>query len=329
MKLFKSQIHNTLYFLILFFSVKSQINFVPNPSAETYTQCPNNLAEIGSTGNWHNAHSGSSDYFNSCNSNLTKIVSVPLNYFGYQQPLNAGQGYLGLTSTSHTNSPNYREYIQTALDSQLIAGRKYYISFYVSLADSCRFGSDGMGAYISTKALSAPSTGVLNVFPQIFVSPGAILDQTTSWMKIQGAFIAKGGESYITIGNFKNDESTKIERRLSIDYEFEFAYYYIDEICLSPDPQACNVPINVGIQENVSSGGTFCFHDTYNKRLIFKYCDVGTIVKIKNVDGVVVKEVNISDDCEISDSNLPFGLYLIEIHSCKTGIVRQKLIVGR
>ena len=119
-----------LFFVCISHLVISQ-NLVPNPSFEEYTTCPVFINDFGKLINWNNPSNGSPNYFNICSNGN---VGVPNNNFGYQNPF-SGNGYIGLCL--HTESiENYREYAQIELSEPLVANIKYYVSYYVSLADS-------------------------------------------------------------------------------------------------------------------------------------------------------------------------------------------------
>src|SRR5687768_6067831 len=68
----------------------SQTNLVQNPSFETYSSCPNNVAQVNYATGW-NIYENTPDYFNFCGSSG---FSIPLNAFGYQYPAN-GNAYAG------------------------------------------------------------------------------------------------------------------------------------------------------------------------------------------------------------------------------------------
>jgi hypothetical protein len=57
--------------------------------------------------------------------------SVPSNFLGYQYP-KSGNAYCGITTRCNGTIPA-REYIQTKLIQQLAIGKKYKVSFYVSI----------------------------------------------------------------------------------------------------------------------------------------------------------------------------------------------------
>ena len=140
-------------FLLCFalLEVLGQVNLVSNGSFEEYSQCPDpatldpmpdNMIELA-TG-WDNPTGYSPDYFHSCVV-IANGLGVPQNGYGHQNA-RTGNAYAGLISMIETDG---REYIQTQLATQLIAGKQYVVTFYVSLAESCLYSSNNMGTYFS------------------------------------------------------------------------------------------------------------------------------------------------------------------------------------
>ena len=143
----------TLLLLTLFtvhcslFTILHAQNLVPNPSFEEYTTCPDNYYMLPT--DWYSC-SGTPDYFNSCDS--TGDYSVPNNGDGNQIAFN-GVGYVGLYTVYYSfMNGDYKEYIGCLLKTPLIIGAKYYISFYVSLADISNCASNNIGLLFSTKS---------------------------------------------------------------------------------------------------------------------------------------------------------------------------------
>jgi hypothetical protein len=54
------------------------------------------------------------------------------------------------------------------------------------------------------------------------VEPLPPVPDTVSWVKVSGSFIAKGGEQYLTIGNFQNTDHIHISSH----------YIYVDDVSL-------------------------------------------------------------------------------------------------
>ncbi len=200
-------------------------NLVPNYSFEILSTCPTGFGVPGPGPTlappWEVPTVGSADIFNACTTNGQ--VDVPNNFFGVQDPI-TGDGYGGFYTK--LTGFEYREYLQAPLLSPLVAGTWYYVSFWVSLAENgC--GTTLIGAYLSVAPTSSSGFGPLFVTPQIESNQGYLSD-TENWILISGCFLATGGESYITLGNFHNDADTPVDP----DCNGAFSYYYIEDISI-------------------------------------------------------------------------------------------------
>ena len=219
--------------LLLCVSTSLSQNLVPNPSFETYTDCPTSL-----NGNdplpatpWVQGNAASADYFNTCAS--PGNAGVPQNLFGYQFPMPVtGQAYAGLFA--HSYQSNYREYIQAPLNTALSAGAAYLVSFYISLADT-RCAIKPFGALFTIVPPTYDSTYVLDDYsPQVEVN-GEYLNDYSNWTLISRCFIAEGGEQYITIGNFRDDDESPIDPNCEGSFTTH-SYYYIDSVSVVEMP---------------------------------------------------------------------------------------------
>ena len=175
---------------------------------------------------------------------------------GTQYP-KTGETYIGI-EVFGANDHEYREYIETPLLNPLKAGHKYCFSMFTSLAKNCKFASDGLDIFVSSINLKTDDRNLFrfNVTPTLS-KLGGINIETNNWLLVCGSFIAKGGEQYLYIGNFKNDKNTtlRIVKKAKKDYEldenYRYAYYYIDDVSLVEisDKDNCdcnlnNVPLN-------------------------------------------------------------------------------------
>lgn len=230
-----------LLFLLLPFSLWGQQNLVPNPSFEQYTACPNNPGQIVYSAPWFQPTGGTPDYYNNC---TTYPLGVPNNFAGYQSA-HSGNAYAGfaafiLAYDTTFPFPNYREYVEVKLDSQLQAGEKYFVSFYLSLSDSVNYATDDIGACFSLDTVKNDTGCFLPLSPQIENIQGNYIINKSGWIKISGSFIAQGGERFLTIGNFKDYVNTDIVAVSggSADVnqtDWSGGYYYLDDICVSRD----------------------------------------------------------------------------------------------
>ncbi len=227
----KSRIFLLILFVLSMAKICHAQNLVPNYSFELYDTCPNNGGQLNYASFWQNPTNASPDYFNPCN---TMGFSVPNNISGIQSPKD-GLSYAGIVSVITTVS-NYREYIQVQLLSPLLASTCYQLEFFVSIGDHEPYGVNTISAYFSDTAITDDSCWgcPLLVTPQfVYNSPSNVLGNKTGWTKVEGQFMASGGEEYMTIGNFKLDSNTIITF-VSAGANPEIAYYYIDSVSLTP-----------------------------------------------------------------------------------------------
>jgi hypothetical protein len=220
-------------FIILILSILTTLakgqNLIPNPSFETYTLCPNAGSEIYSAVPWTGPTTNSSDYFNVC----SPTRGVPRHgAYAFQYP-KTGNAYAGIWGLNGIGT-NYREYAQTSLLSPLVAGKCYYIEFYINLYNNLNFGINNIAAHISstafTSTLSFPGN-ILNLTPHAIKFGNPVITDTLNWTKISGIYDAIGGEEYIIIGNFFDDLNTDT---VTMQGGYPGAYYYIDDVSLVP-----------------------------------------------------------------------------------------------
>lgn len=197
-------------------------NLVPNPGFELFTACPNfPLFSFCQSWTVPSNHMGSPDYFNTC---AVGAANVPSNYMGYQWPA-SGNAYGGILIKN--SSPNFREYMQAQFTAPLTAGETYYVSLKCAwgLTGTSPFGNittDGIGIYISQTAVNFTGLGTnpIPVTPQY--NPTVTLD-SANWTEIGFYYPASGGETYLLIGNYKDDIATTLTPVAG-------AYIYIDDV---------------------------------------------------------------------------------------------------
>lgn len=195
-----------LFFLIFSTISFGQVNLVPNGSFEEYSACPEgnelNDGQFERAMGWFRPTKSTPDYFNRCNTNY---VSVPSNFWGYQEPFD-GDGYAGFVPIEQDVNGNYtaNEYFRIELLEPLKPCYRYQFSMYVSLADKSTHGIKKIGAYFSQENDYSPIWTNLSYAPQVTYDGPPIID-TLNWTKVDGTFIADGFERYLTIGYFSDN----------------------------------------------------------------------------------------------------------------------------
>jgi hypothetical protein len=101
---------------------------------------------------------------------------------------------------------------------------------------NCYLSINKIGAYFSNAQLFESINSNLLVKPQILSDTSIFYADSVNWMKINGIYIANGGEEYLTIGNFYDNKHTDTlhlvkSNILPIGAIVHF-YYYIDDVSL-------------------------------------------------------------------------------------------------
>ena len=219
-------------------------NLVYNSSFEEYRECPRKIDALGTltiVEAWYQPTAGSADYFNVCGS---RECGVPKNKLGIQDP-HLGDGFCGI----YCSKTDYREYLQTELREPLRAGEMYRVSFYVSLSEysavatiGALFTNDRVGdtvrSILMNKQVREIMPGVSQTIatyfePQVVNDYDRVLSDTKAWMQVSGVFTAKGGERFMTIGNFYPASQSNVVDLDSLTYLLPGAYYYIDDVVVT------------------------------------------------------------------------------------------------
>ncbi|MEI2759980.1 MAG: T9SS type A sorting domain-containing protein [Bacteroidia bacterium] len=230
--------------LFLFLSLNANAqNLVLNPSFEDTIAClPSTY--VMPCRFWYTASNNTPDYFSE-QPDFNCMIPAPQSTIGYQYA-RTGIAYVGLF-TFFPPFNNQREYIGGELSDTLKQGHEYCVSFYVSVAEKCKYVTDGIGLYLSVdSAVDYTINTNLSFVPQISNPAGNIIYDTLNWVQISGTYIANGGEKYLTIGNFKDDANTMIDSTSSTGNS---AYYFIDDVSVID----CTVGINE-VNDNLSVG---------------------------------------------------------------------------
>ncbi len=100
------------------------------------------------------------------------------------------------------------EYIQGQLIEPLKTGVLYQVKLRASLAEYSDLAIREFGIYFSEDAITSQNTANLSVNPQVVFFFQNYFTDTLNWIECSGYYFAQGGEKHLTIGNFKNNETT-------------------------------------------------------------------------------------------------------------------------
>lgn len=299
--------------LILLIGWQSQIsksqNLVPNPSFEEYQQCPTFLGAVksfnvnssyGIVKEWMaNPSYCTPDYYHACGK---KAFKVPENQCGNISAFE-GEGYIGMIlriGEVHIGSPSdlmYREHITTKLKKTLQKNYQYEVKFHINLATYSNFAIANFGALLTEEPWIIKENIAFE--PQILSEKDVYLTEKEHWQVICDTFVAKGGERFITLGNFDNYKNRKIKK---IDnskthlkkFNFNRAYYFIDEISVEEigeaPPNEALIEVNNEIESplgNLQKGKNYILQNVFfdfdkADLLAASFAELDTLVSILN-----------------------------------------------
>jgi|GEM_PF-295554 len=227
------------------FAAQAQ-NLVPNPSFEDYIDCPSNNAQFYQCIEWKDWR-GNAEYFNACSPSFDEfdaLVDVPYNMGGYQQA-STGNAYAAAWCYTSPVLQGflYREIMGCQLTEPLQMGETYYVKFKVSWAHGSgnyilNWVSNRIGVRFTTQEYDAqlneaPITNWAHVYSE------SIITDSLNWVEVSGSFVADSAYSHLGIGNWFDDANTNGEL-VDIKTSNSGSYYYVDDVCVSTDPD-CDV----------------------------------------------------------------------------------------
>lgn len=160
-------------------------------------------------------------------------VGAPKNSMGISNPKD-GSNYVGL-ATHLVASRDGREYITSALDGFLVKGKKYCLSYSISMADGAKYATNNLGFHFSKKAVFEDKDMIMRD-DVILPLDNRPQDKMDGWEDICHTFTAKGYEKFVTIGNFSPSSRTVADKKSKpADFKGEqqqMGYYFLDDISL-------------------------------------------------------------------------------------------------
>lgn len=210
----------------------SSQNLVYNPGFESDSGAIINDYSQWKAGNtvvdgWYVPTDATSDYYNS---HFSTIKGHPI------PKARTGQGRAAMIWSNAWQYP-YREFLTGKLISPLEKNKKYKVSFYVCRYKYSHYSPLQMGIYFSADSMLKKNYFAnIKVEPQVKEENFILLQDRRYWHKIEGIYLANGGEQYITLGNFKqtiNDltqPSIKVSSKFTIVGTRSYAYIFVDDV---------------------------------------------------------------------------------------------------
>jgi hypothetical protein len=164
------------------------------------------------------------------------------------------------------------------------------------------------------------------VQPQI-TEANIITDTSEEWVLISGFYIAQGGEQFLTIGNFYDDNHTLIDTMSITGNTQPFGYYYIDDVSL----KWCS---GVGINEVKKKDNRFKLYPNPNNGMMeldysLEENKTGKL-EIYSITGQPISIFNLrqgKNTLQINEVELSNGIYFYCIFVNDNIVKRDKLVI--
>ena len=241
------------FFLLLIIANTSAQNLVVNSGFESYFDCPgsyNYLQDGKLAPGWFSPTFGTPDIFNGCS---VGNAGVPTNWAGFSKAY-TGVGYAGVYAYVFGKQTPYREYIQAELLEPLEPGGNYLVEFYFKLSSNSKYSIDRIGILLSDSSHRNTHDGVFPIAPSYERLNRTIYNRSTGlWTRFGYTYEAKGGERFLTIGNFSSDGKTRSQFIESSQGKEPMlaraAYYYIDDVKVIKVGGVPQAPVLTGYPE--------------------------------------------------------------------------------
>ncbi len=220
-------------------------NLVLNPSFEQYDTCPDGMTRINYAIPWKQPliNISTSDYFNTCSNNIALLQCLN------EIKPRTGSGYAGI---SPYGDSGWQEYIEIKTNEPLQFNKQYCISFFAHLFNQTTYAIDRLGALITDTMVTTDNVhNPILISPQVESAEWFFYKDTNNWERIEGSFIAHGGENWLTIGNFHKSIDT--HTIIAGIYSNFYAYYLIDDVAV----YECDAPVytaNAGGNKTICKG---------------------------------------------------------------------------
>lgn len=209
-------------------------NMVPNPSFEEEDGRLRRSGQLHKSKHWVPGNGADADLFNAEDDD--EDIGAPETYRGRCKP-RTGSRFAGIRAYSYRGDEP-RTYISAEFPEKLGKGVLYCVKFHVRLSPLSKFAVNNVGAYISKKDITTTEEKSLIHETELVDSKKRVHQNTRVWKPVCAAYRAKGGEQYITIGTFVENDEFKTEKlrkpRRYKRSQFYDSYYFIDDVSVKP-----------------------------------------------------------------------------------------------
>ncbi len=213
-------------FVVLFYvsSISfAQVNFVPNPGFEDISDCDIEYGDADKALPWRivDEEVASPDLYHACSS--SPFYDLPSSGCFPVYP-NSGDGMVGLVNLVA------EERIYVGLTEELPSDVDIYVAYSIIPQEKCGSPME-MICYSNTQSLAFSDYQFQ--MQEVVLELENVLDVTEEWTTLESCYQATGEEKLVLIGNYKLTSQTLRDCDY-IDPMGNFAYFYVDDVIVSP-----------------------------------------------------------------------------------------------
>jgi gliding motility-associated-like protein len=202
---------------------------IPNPGFEDVSALPTTTGQWNLANSWTNAGSSiaNPDLFHSDGSVGGDLPETPI---ALVDP-HGGSAIMGFIATG-VKGTDRREYLSVELDTPLIPGEKYTVSFYycngyITEVSTAGLGTSDFGVCFTTAAPEQNNVDPLELTPQ-FKRQTPLFSR--EWDSYTFSFYPQEAYTHMTIGVFGDDTGKDIE--VFDNTNPQMAYYFVDDFSI-------------------------------------------------------------------------------------------------
>jgi len=174
---------------------------------------------------WKNPNKASPDFHE--NNRLDKFLQLG------ESHADSGRYFVGITFETESTY-EYYEYIETKLADKLNSGKLYCFEISVLFSSTAPYCVDNLQFALSNKFLKGNKHKPLIAENIVTLSNGLLLNNPIKYIKLSSVYLAKGGEQFLTIGQFnRNAKYYPIEYIKNRNaFANKSPYYFFDNVVL-------------------------------------------------------------------------------------------------
>jgi OmpA-OmpF porin, OOP family len=229
--------------VIFFIAFCQQFNFllcqnlVKNPGFEETKYRPFNFyifSDITRAKYWKNTNLSSPDFHE--NHKVDKFLQLG------ESHADSGRYFVGIMF--ERESYEYYEYIETKLKENLIKDKLYCFEISILFSSTAPYCVDNLQFALSEKFLKGNKHKPLVAENVVTLSNGLLLNNPIKYTRLSSVYAAKGGEQYLTIGEFNRDAKYYAIEYIKNRNAFanRFPYYFFDNVVLRPIKDSSECP---------------------------------------------------------------------------------------